>query len=139
MPAVTRKMANDARNGINTAKLTDQDYELLNIPRKRVQRCGICKLPGHKCTNCNIFAYKRDSRPSQDAMDYRDIVRRCTACPPQTEYEYMEKWIEQHGTHGLTEKEMFKYVTNVNTFTKRLLAYRLTTAKNSQPPYGYWF
>ena len=34
MPAVTRKMANDARNGINTVKLTDQDYELLNIPRK---------------------------------------------------------------------------------------------------------
>ena len=137
MPAITRKMANDARKGINTGKLSEHDYINLNIPRKRVQRCGKCQCPGHKRTNCNVFAYNPDTRPMHDAQEYRSIIARRASREPQTAYEYMEEWIQEHGTDDLTPSEHRKFVSHVNTFTKRLVKYRLTTA--SKTTYHYLF
>lgn len=137
MPAITRKMANDARKGINTAKLCDHDYIHLNIPRKRVQRCGMCKCLGHKRTNCHVFVYKPNTRPMQDYEEYRRIITRRTSRKPQTQYEYMDSWINEHGTSDLTPSEYKMYVSHVNTFTKRLVKYRMTTASNTK--YTYLF
>ena len=139
MPAITRKMANDARQGVNTGKLSDLDYQLLDIPRKRIQRCGSCKCPGHKRTNCSIFAYRRDARPMHDAEEYFKISRRRTSHAPQTEYDYMDAWINEYGTDDLTPEEYRKYVSHVNEFTKKLVKYRLTVARDSQRTYRYWF
>ena len=130
-------MANDARNGINTGKLSEHDYVHLNIPRKRVQRCGKCKCPGHKRTNCNVFSYNTDARPMHDAEEYHKIVVSRASRKPETVYEYMEKWIQENGTDELTPVEYRRFVSHLNPFTKRLVKYRLTEASKS--PYRYWF
>lgn len=137
MPVITRKMANDARKGINTGKLSEHDYNHLNIPRKRVQRCGKCTCLGHKRTNCNVFVYNPDAHPINDAQEYHRIIALRVSRKPQTVYEYMESWINEHGTIDLTPHEYKMYVSHVDTFTKRRVKYRMTVASNSH--YRYWF
>tara|TARA_Y100001970_G_scaffold272192_1_gene368560 strand:+ start:128 stop:289 length:162 start_codon:yes stop_codon:yes gene_type:complete len=51
----------------------------------------------------------------------------------------MENWIKNHGTRDLKEDEITKYVTKLDTFGKRIVKYRMTTAKNkNNTRHSYW-
>ena len=111
----------------------------LHPPEHSAKACAEeCANVWHKRTNCHVFVYKPNTRPIQDYEEYRRIITRRTSRKLDAIriHGFVDQWARDE---DLTPSEYKMYVSHVNTFTKRLVKYRMTTASNTKYMYRLVF
>ena len=93
-----------------------------------LQKCGICKCPGHRRTNCHVFLFDINERPSQQVDQVRKIKSRTRKPKIETVYECMDSWIAKNGAEKLSEIDYRKFVSHVNELHKSFERFVLDTA-----------